>query len=66
MLLEKCEAKAKENGFSRTQLMSTLSGIKFYQKNGYVGDKHIFHRMDNENQIKFLPMLKNLSSYSDQ
>ena len=60
MLLNRCEDKAKENGFSKTQLMSTLSGISFYQRNGYVGDKYIFHRMDDQNEIKFLPMLKNL------
>jgi len=57
-LLNLCEEMAKQQGFKQTQLMSTLSGIDFYQKNGYQGDEYIYYNMDASNKIKFLPMLK--------
>ncbi len=60
LLLEECEKQAKHQGFLQCQLMSTLSGIDFYQKNGYQGEQYIHHNMDKTNQIKFLPMSKRL------
>jgi len=60
IILDKCESKAKQYGFTQIQLMSTLSGIKFYKKSGYVGQDFIFHSMYNNNTIKFLPMQKRL------
>jgi N-acetylglutamate synthase-like GNAT family acetyltransferase len=59
-LLNICEQQAKKHGFSQTQLMSTLSGIDFYKKNGYRGEKYIFHPMNTTETIKFLPMTKQL------
>lgn len=59
-LLQVCEQDAITNGFKETQLMSTLSGISFYQKNGYKGDKYIMHDMGNSQTIEFLPMHKDL------
>ncbi len=59
-LLNLCEEKAKKQGFKQTQLMSTLSGIGFYKKNDYHGDKYIYHGMNDSNEIKFLPMIKSL------
>lgn len=60
-LLKTCESKAKDYGFLQCQLMSTLSGINFYQKNGYQGNGYIYHSMDRDNKIKFLPMTKILN-----
>jgi GNAT superfamily N-acetyltransferase len=61
MLIDKCEAEAITFGFTQAQLMSTLSGVNFYKKNGYHGTKHIFHNMNDGNKIQFLPMTKNLN-----
>lgn len=58
VLLDKCESKAQKYGFIKTQLMSTLSGIAFYKKNGYQGDEYVYHDMGNRKKIKFLPMQK--------
>ena len=60
IILEQCETEAIKQGFTSIQLMSTLSGVKFYEKNGYIGKNHIFHKMDNKSPIKFLPMQKDL------
>ena len=59
-LLVHCEQKARNQGFKHSQLMSTLSGVDFYKKNGYRGDKYIYHSMNDSGEIKFLPMIKSL------
>jgi GNAT superfamily N-acetyltransferase len=59
-LLHQCESQAMKAGFNQTQLMSTLSGVDFYQKHGYVGKNHIDHKMNYGSFIKFLPMTKPL------
>lgn len=60
ILLDECESQALNYGFSKCQLMSTLSGIDFYKKNGYQGDEYIYYEMDKVSKIKFLPMTKKL------
>lgn len=59
VLLETCENEAKKHEFTRTELMSTLSGIQFYKKNGYIGSEYINHDMGQGHFIQFLPMHKN-------
>jgi len=59
-LLNICESAAKNHGFKQCQLMATLSGIDFYRKNAYFGDKYIEHSMNKSDKITFLPMQKNL------
>ena len=63
-LLNMCEQQAQKHGFSQTQLMSTLSGIAFYKKNGYRGEKYVFHPMNATATIKFLPMTKQLETFA--
>ena len=60
LILEQCESEAKRYGFTHIQLMSTLSGVDFYKKNGFIGKEHIIHKMENNSSIKFLPMNKTL------
>jgi histone acetyltransferase (RNA polymerase elongator complex component) len=60
LLLNECENQAKLYGFSQCHLMSTLSGVDFYQNNGYQGNQYINHYMDDKNQIQFLPMTKSI------
>lgn len=59
-IIEHCEQEAIKRGFHSTELMSTLSGVNFYKKHGYKGDKTIIHTMNDGNTIEFLPMVKNL------
>jgi GNAT superfamily N-acetyltransferase len=36
MILESCEAAAKEHGFTRLEMGATLTGVPFYRSRGYV------------------------------
>jgi GNAT superfamily N-acetyltransferase len=60
LLIDHCEAAAKESGFTKMELMSTLPGIKFYQSQGYKGEQKIDYTLPNGSVIKFLPMGKRL------
>lgn len=58
LLMNHCEKAAKEAGFKKMELMSTLPGIKFYQSQGYKGDQKIDYTLPNGRVVKFLPMDK--------
>jgi N-acetylglutamate synthase-like GNAT family acetyltransferase len=58
-IIIKCEQEAIKKGFNSTELMATLSGVSFYKKHGYCGDKTIIHTMNDGNTIEFMPMVKN-------
>ncbi len=58
LIIQRCEQEAIKKGFHSTELMATLSGINFYKKHGYRGDKTIIHTMNDGNTIEFLPMVK--------
>jgi GNAT superfamily N-acetyltransferase len=58
LLLDHCEKAAKEAGFKKIELMSTLPGVKFYQSQSYKGDQDIDYRLPNGRIVKFLPMCK--------
>ncbi len=57
-IIQRCEQEAIKRGFHSTELMGTLSGVAFYKKYGYHGDKTIIHTMNDGNTIEFLPMRK--------
>ncbi len=59
-IIQHCEQEAIKHGFHSTELMGTLSGVSFYQKHGYKGNKTIIHTMNDGNTIEFLPMKKTL------
>lgn len=60
MLLRHCEEQALAQGFTRLELMSTLPGVPFYQKQGFVGLDAIDHPLPNGESIPFLPMTKTI------
>lgn len=60
LLIDHCEKAAKESGFTKMELMSTLPGIKFYQAQGYKGEQKIDYALPNGRVIKFLPMRKTI------
>ncbi len=57
-IIKNCELEAIKKGFNQTELMATLSGVDFYKKHGYHGDKTIIHTMNDGNTIEFMPMVK--------
>jgi GNAT superfamily N-acetyltransferase len=60
LLLERCEAEARERGFSRVELMATLPGVRLYAARGFVGTQHVSYDLGNGEHIDFVPMSKAL------
>jgi GNAT superfamily N-acetyltransferase len=59
-LINACEKAARESGFKKMELMSTLPGIKFYQAQGYRGETKVDYTLPDGLIVKFLPMEKQL------
>jgi GNAT superfamily N-acetyltransferase len=60
LLLEHCEAEALRHGFTHTELMGTLPGVKFYAARGYRGGPMIRYDVGGGEGIEFIPMRKDL------
>jgi GNAT superfamily N-acetyltransferase len=60
LLLERCEREARAHGFSRTELMATLPGVRLYAARGYVGDQTVRYDLGAGESIDFVPMTKEL------
>src|SRR6185312_2694697 len=58
MLLEKCESEARQRGFSRVELMSTLPGVRLYSARGYSGVELVRYDVAPGVAIEFVPMSK--------
>ena len=60
MLLERCEADAKREGFNCAELVATLPGLRFYRACGYeeIGGKN--YPLGGEVEIEFVTMRKAL------
>lgn len=58
LLLERCEAAARAAGFSRFELMGTLSGVPFYAARGYIVTKPVAYQMEPGLTIDFQAMRK--------
>lgn len=58
LLLERCESAARAAGFSRFELMGTLSGVPFYEARGYVVTKPVAYQMEPGLSIDFRAMRK--------
>lgn len=61
-ILAHCESEAAKRGFHRLELMSTLPGLKFYQRHGYRPGEPIRHRLPGGVMIDFVPMSKQLET----
>jgi GNAT superfamily N-acetyltransferase len=60
LILHKCELEAWRRGFRKLELMSTLPGVEFYRKHGFIPGTPISHRLNKRLTIDFLPMSKRL------
>jgi GNAT superfamily N-acetyltransferase len=58
MLLHKCESEARQRGFSRIELMSTLPGVRLYSARGYSGVERVHYDVAPGVAIEFVPMSK--------
>jgi GNAT superfamily N-acetyltransferase len=60
MLLEHCEARARDHGYRRVELMATLPGVKLYAARGYAGGPVVIFDVGGGEAIEFVPMQKSL------
>ncbi|HEY4368228.1 MAG TPA: GNAT family N-acetyltransferase [Steroidobacteraceae bacterium] len=57
-LLDRCEAEAQAQGFTRFELMGTLPGVRLYRAYGYVPAEPIDYPLAPGLTIRFVPMHK--------
>jgi GNAT superfamily N-acetyltransferase len=57
-ILDRCEAEARDHGFTRYELMATLPGLRLYAARGYVAGEAIQYPLGNGVTIPFVPMRK--------
>ena len=57
-ILERSESEARQAGFSSLTLMATLSGIPFYERQGYVAGPAVNYPLPGGLEIRFVPMSK--------
>jgi GNAT superfamily N-acetyltransferase len=60
-LLKRCEAEARAAGFSKFELMGTLTGEPFYAAHGYVPIRSVSYEAEPGIFIPFVAMSKGLS-----
>jgi GNAT superfamily N-acetyltransferase len=60
LLLDYCERRAAERGFTRCELMATLPGIRLYEACGYRRGERIEYPVGDGVTIGFVPMTKQL------
>ena len=60
LLLEKCESEARQRGFRRVELMSTLPGVRLYSARGYSGVERVQYDVAPGVAIEFVPMSKSI------
>jgi GNAT superfamily N-acetyltransferase len=58
LILEACEKEAREAGFTRLEMGATLSGVAFYQAQGYVSLENLEVRLGNGEMLPIVKMAK--------
>lgn len=58
LLLERCEQEARARGFTRFELMATLSGERLYRRFGYEAGESVAYDLGDGLTIDFVPMSK--------
>ena len=58
LILQACEGRALDAGFTRLELVATLSGVEFYEGMGYHGTETLHYRMADDSTIDFVRMQK--------
>jgi GNAT superfamily N-acetyltransferase len=61
-LLSRCESEACEAGFSRFELMGTLTGVALYEARGYVPLQPVTYELGPGLAIEFLAMAKTVQN----
>ena len=59
-ILEICESEAKQAGFTKAEMMSTLPGVPLYSTRGYAGDESVQIPVGDGVEIECIRMQKEL------
>jgi hypothetical protein len=62
MILDACEAAAKEHGFTRLEMGATLTGVPFYLSRGYVEVEKMEATLPHGGRLPIIRMAKILSA----
>lgn len=57
-ILHHCESEARKAGFKKLELMATLTGARFYRRNGYEGTERTTVNVYEDASVDFIPMIK--------
>ncbi len=60
MIMLECEQQALRAGFRKLELMATLSGVKLYEKHGFVAKNPFHYPLGVNLTIEFVPMSKKI------
>jgi GNAT superfamily N-acetyltransferase len=58
VILDRCEQDARAAGFTRLELMATLTGVRLYAARGYVAQEPVSWPLGEGRSIDFVPMVK--------
>jgi N-acetylglutamate synthase-like GNAT family acetyltransferase len=61
-ILKQCEQDIINEGFKRIELTATLTGVKLYQRCGFVAKEQVTYKLTEELDIQFVKMEKMLST----
>lgn len=61
-ILQACENEAREHGFAKAEMMSTLPGVLLYSAQGYLGDERVQIPVGNGVSIECVFMSKDLKN----
>jgi GNAT superfamily N-acetyltransferase len=60
LLLAACESAAARAGYTRLELMATLSGVALYEARGFTAQAAVTHKVSDDLELVFVPMSKSL------
>lgn len=62
LILDHCEARALQHGFTRVELMSTMPGMRFYEACGFEILDRLDYELGEDQHIEFVAMNKSMKS----
>jgi N-acetylglutamate synthase-like GNAT family acetyltransferase len=59
-IMQHCEEDVKQDGFKRMELTATLTGVRLYEKCGFIAQHEVTHKLKDDLDIKFVKMTKTI------
>jgi N-acetylglutamate synthase-like GNAT family acetyltransferase len=64
LILETCENAAQDAGFTRLEMGATLTGVRFYEKKGYIAREQLAVPLTNGESLPIVRMTKTLLRFT--